>query len=198
MKRQQGLWITAVLVCMMTVLALAGTAAAATGHSVWLGPSDGGGWNNFLQVIMQQDYRLQMNNGNPYWNTLMLPVAASSISSGMSSYMGLPAFGFCPVLDNATWCWCKDRWPLHRWRVRRLCRRRRGKPARISRGNQILSGKKPRNGRMVDNETKCHDSALFMCIDGDQPDSRGGPGGPGHAGFQCDRRTALYGFGRQV
>jgi len=46
---------------------------------------------------MQQDYRLQMNNGNPYWNTLMLPVAASSISSGMSSYMGLPAFGFCPV-----------------------------------------------------------------------------------------------------
>ena len=96
MRRQQTLWLAAVLVGMMTVLAFGGTAAAA-GHSVWLGPSDGGGWNNFLQVIMQQDYRLQMANGNPYWNTLMLPVAASSISSGMSSYMGLPAFGFCPV-----------------------------------------------------------------------------------------------------
>lgn len=97
MRRQQRLWLAAVLIGMMTVLAFGGTAAAATGHTVWLGPSDGGGWNSFLQVIMQQDYRLQMANGNPYWNTLMLPVAASSVSSGMSSYMGLPAFGFCPV-----------------------------------------------------------------------------------------------------
>ena len=97
MKQQQRFWLAAGLVCLLTMFAWGGVAAASTGHTVWLGPSDGGGWNNFLQVIMQQDYRLQMSNGNPYWNTLMVPVAASSISSGMSSYMGLPAFGFCPV-----------------------------------------------------------------------------------------------------
>lgn len=97
MKRQQSFRLAAGLVCLMVLLALGGTAAASTGHTVWLGPSDGGGWTSFLQVIMQQDYRLQMTNGNPYWNTLMVPVAASSISSGMSSYMGLPAFGFCPA-----------------------------------------------------------------------------------------------------
>ena len=97
MKRQQRRWITFVLSCVIGLMAIGGTAAAATGHEVWVGPSGGGGWNGFMQVIMHQDYRLQMSNGNPYWNTLMLPVDASAISSGMSSYMGLPAFGFCPV-----------------------------------------------------------------------------------------------------
>ena len=55
------------------------------------------GWGGFMQRIMQADYRLQMSNGTPYWNTLMLPVDASAASSGMTSYMGMPAFGFCPV-----------------------------------------------------------------------------------------------------
>jgi hypothetical protein len=86
------------LAFMISFLAGSGvTVEAATGHAAWQGPSDGGGWNRFMQVIMHQDFQLKMSNGNPYWNTLMVPVASSSISSGMSSYMGLPAFGFCPV-----------------------------------------------------------------------------------------------------
>ena len=84
------------VICLLSVLSVAGPVAAAR-HAVWQGPSDGGAWNSFMNVIMQQDYRLQMANGNPYWNALMVPVAASSVSSGMSSYMGLPAFGFCPA-----------------------------------------------------------------------------------------------------
>jgi len=91
------LWAGVLLVCVMGIMVLGGNVAAASEQAVWLGPSGGGGWNGFMQVIMQPDYRLQMTNGNPYWNTLMLPVAESSISSGMSSYMGLPAFGFCPA-----------------------------------------------------------------------------------------------------
>lgn len=83
--------------CVMGVLCPAAITAAAAENAVWLGPAGGGGWNSFLQVIMQQDYRLQMSNGSPYWNTLMMPVPESSVSSGMSSYMGLPAFGFCPA-----------------------------------------------------------------------------------------------------
>lgn len=97
MSQKKKLWITVVLACMVGLMAIGGTAAAASGHAQWLGTSGGGGWNGFMQVIMQQDYRLQMSNGNPYWNALMLPVPESSISSGMSSYMGLPAFGFCPA-----------------------------------------------------------------------------------------------------
>lgn len=50
-----------------------------------------------MQRIMQPDYRLQMSSGTPYWNTLMMPVDASAATSGMTSYMGMPAFGFCPV-----------------------------------------------------------------------------------------------------
>ena len=97
MNRKTKRWTMVFLVCMVGIMAVGGPVAAASERSVWLGPSGGGGWNSFMQVIMQQDYRLQMSNGNPYWNTLMLPVAESSISSGMTSYMGLPAFGFCPA-----------------------------------------------------------------------------------------------------
>ena len=97
MNRKTKRWTMFFLVCMVGIMAVGGPVATASERSVWLGPSGGGGWNSFMQVIMQQDYRLQMSNGNPYWNTLMLPVAESSISSGMTSYMGLPAFGFCPA-----------------------------------------------------------------------------------------------------
>jgi hypothetical protein len=98
MNRKTKLWWTQVGFAFMAgIIAIGGSAAAASERSVWLGPSGGGGWNSFMQVIMQKDYRLQMSNGNPYWNTLMVPVAETSISSGMSSYMGLPSFGFCPV-----------------------------------------------------------------------------------------------------
>ena len=97
MYSPKKLWIAIVLLCLLGSVGVGGTATANAGQTVWLGPSGGGGWNTFMQAIMHQDYRLQMSNGNPYWNTLMVPVAESSISSGMSSYMGLPAFGFCPV-----------------------------------------------------------------------------------------------------
>ena len=93
MKWTRKLGTKVLLACMIGIFAISGTAAA--DPVVWMGPSGTGGWNGFMQVIMQQDYRLQMSNGNPYWNTLMLPVAESSLSSGTSSYMGMPAFGFC-------------------------------------------------------------------------------------------------------
>lgn len=95
MKLPKNLWMKTVLISMLFV-SVTGTAAAAP-PNVWMGPTGSGGWGNFMQVIMQQDYRLQMSNGNPYWNTLMLPVEESSLSSGISSYMGMPAFGFCPT-----------------------------------------------------------------------------------------------------
>ena len=82
------------LVSLIGFLGAAGTASAAP--SAWIGPAGGGGWNGFMQVIMQQDYRLQMSNGNPYWNTLMLPVSEAVAATGMS-VSGQPAFGFCPV-----------------------------------------------------------------------------------------------------
>jgi len=85
----------ALVICLIGIMSVASVASAAS--AVWIGPSDNGGWNGFMQVIMQQDYRLQMSNGTPYWNTLMLPVSETAASAGMSSYMGLPAFGFCPV-----------------------------------------------------------------------------------------------------
>ena len=69
--------------------------SAAAGGVVWMGAS-GSGWGSFMQTILQQDYHLKMSNGTPYWNALMLPVAASGVSPGMTSYMGMPAFGFCP------------------------------------------------------------------------------------------------------
>lgn len=97
MNRKTKRWTMVFLVCMVGIMAVGGPAGDCFGTLSLAGPSGGGGWNSFMQVIMQQDYRLQMSNGNPYWNTLMLPVAESSISSGMTSYMGLPAFGFCPA-----------------------------------------------------------------------------------------------------
>ncbi len=97
MKQKPKLWMMVLVACMVGVMGIGGTVAASPEHTVWVGPSGGGGWNTFMQVILHQDYRMQMSNGNPYWNALMIPVAESSISSGMSSYMGMPAFGFCPV-----------------------------------------------------------------------------------------------------
>lgn len=84
-----------VCLALLGMVSLNAVASASAGGVVWLGAS-GNGWNSFMQTILQQDYRLQMSNGNPYWNALMLPVAASGVNSGMTSYMGMPAFGFCP------------------------------------------------------------------------------------------------------
>lgn len=85
------------LVCLILtgMISLNANVVNAANGVVWLGAS-GNGWNSFMQTILQQDYRLQMSNGNPYWNALMLPVAASGVTPGLTSYMGMPAFGFCP------------------------------------------------------------------------------------------------------
>lgn len=82
-------------VILVAVIGISGSVSAAAGGVVWLGAS-GNAWGPFMQTLLQQDYRLQMSNGTPYWNALMLPVAASGVSPGMTSYMGMPAFGFCP------------------------------------------------------------------------------------------------------
>jgi len=79
----------------MLVFSSIAAAAAAPGSGVWIGSGGNNGWGGFMQRIMQPDYRLQMSNGTPYWNTLMLPVNESAATTGMSSYMGMPAFGFC-------------------------------------------------------------------------------------------------------
>ena len=97
MKTGRRKRIAPLLVLLLVLLLSQSVASANTGGFVWLGPTGTGGWNAFMQTILQQDYRLQMSNGNPYWNALMVPVASTGISSGMSSYMGMPAFGFCPV-----------------------------------------------------------------------------------------------------
>lgn len=83
-------------ICLVLSLGVSGTAAAA-GAFAWAGSADSGGWNGFMQRIMQPDYRLQMSNGSPYWNTLMVPVSEIGATSGQTSYMGMPAFGFCPA-----------------------------------------------------------------------------------------------------
>lgn len=85
-----------VMVLLVVFLLMQGVVAANSGF-LWLGPTGSGGWNAFMQTILHQDYRLQMSNGNPYWNALMVPVPSTGVNSGMSSYMGMPAFGFCPV-----------------------------------------------------------------------------------------------------
>ena len=90
-KRIQLLLACAILAGM---IGISSGVSAATGV-VWMGAS-GSGWGSFMQTILQQDYHLKMSNGTPYWNALMLPVAASGVSPGMTSYMGMPAFGFCP------------------------------------------------------------------------------------------------------
>lgn len=95
MNRRNLVLTMAVLLSLTTVMGLAGNTASASG--VWVGPSGGAGWQGFMQVIMQQDYRMQMSNGNPYWNTLMLPVSEATASAGMSTSSGQPAFGFCPL-----------------------------------------------------------------------------------------------------
>ena len=87
---------TLLLTCMVLLLGIS-SAAASAGPMVWVHSADNSGWPGFLQRIMQPDYRLQMSNGAPYWNMLMLPVNESAASSGQSSYMGMPAFGFCPA-----------------------------------------------------------------------------------------------------
>ena len=97
MNRKRSKKIQILLVCLILtgLVSLNTNVAAAANGVVWLGAS-GNGWNSFMQTILQQDYRLQMSNGNPYWNALMLPVAASGVAPGLTSYMGMPAFGFCP------------------------------------------------------------------------------------------------------
>ena len=85
-----------ILVFLVVLMGLHGSTSAYSGGGVWRGPAGGGAWNGFMQTILQKDYRLQMSNGNPYWNAMMVPVAESGVSTGMSSYMGMPAFGFCP------------------------------------------------------------------------------------------------------
>jgi len=85
------------LLCFAGMLTFSGVAAAANGSVAWIGAGANNGWGGFMQQINQTGYRLQMSNGTPYWNTLMLPVDASAASAGMSSYMGMPAFGFCPT-----------------------------------------------------------------------------------------------------
>ena len=97
MTRKKFKRIQLLLACVIlvgTIGITSGTSAAA-GGVVWMGAS-GSGWGSFMQTILQQDYHLKMSNGTPYWNALMLPVAASGVSPGMTSYMGMPAFGFCP------------------------------------------------------------------------------------------------------
>ena len=86
----------AMFACMAFFLSFS-VAAAATGAVVWTNSAGNAGWGGFMQKIMQPDYRLSMSNGSPYWNTLMLPVSESAATSGQSTYMGMPAFGFCPV-----------------------------------------------------------------------------------------------------
>ncbi len=92
LRRSQRLFAYVILAA---VLGITGSVSAAASGVVWLGAS-GSAWGPFMQTLLHQDYRLQMSNGTPYWNALMLPVAASGVSQGMTSYMGMPAFGFCP------------------------------------------------------------------------------------------------------
>ena len=94
---QRILAIGLLVVCIAGMLNFSGVAAASSGSVVWIGSGQNSGWGGFMQRIMQPDYRLQMSSGTPYWNTLMMPVDASAATSGMTSYMGMPAFGFCPV-----------------------------------------------------------------------------------------------------
>ena len=97
MTRKKFKRIQLLLACVILVgtIGITSGASAAAGGVVWMGAS-GSGWGSFMQTILQQDYHLKMSNGTPYWNALMLPVAASGVSPGMTSYMGMPAFGFCP------------------------------------------------------------------------------------------------------
>ena len=97
MTRKKFKRIQLLLACVIIVgtIGITSGASAAAGGVVWMGAS-GSGWGSFMQTILQQDYHLKMSNGTPYWNALMLPVAASGVSPGMTSYMGMPAFGFCP------------------------------------------------------------------------------------------------------
>jgi len=95
LKQVRTLIIAAII--LVGLIGPSGIVAAAPSGFVWMGPTGTGGWNAFMQTILQQDYRLQMSNGNPYWNALMVPVSESGVTAGMSSHMGLPAFGFCPV-----------------------------------------------------------------------------------------------------
>lgn len=97
MTRKRSKKIQLILVCFLLagMIGIPSSVSAVSNGVAWLGAS-GSGWNSFMQTILQQDYRLQMSNGNPYWNALMLPVAASGVAPGLTSYMGMPAFGFCP------------------------------------------------------------------------------------------------------
>ena len=97
MTRKKFKRIQLLLACVILVgtIGITSGVSAVAGGVVWMGAS-GSGWGSFMQTILQQDYHLKMSNGTPYWNALMLPVAASGVSPGMTSYMGMPAFGFCP------------------------------------------------------------------------------------------------------
>lgn len=82
-------------VCLVSVMALGATADAAPSQFIWIGPSDSGGWNGFMQVITQPEYRMQMTNGTPFWSAMLIPMSSGAVSTGMPS-VGAPAFGFCP------------------------------------------------------------------------------------------------------
>ena len=85
MTRKKFKRIQLLLACVILagMIGMTSGVSAAAGGVVWMGAS-GSGWGSFMQTILQQDYHL------------MLPVAASGVSPGMTSYMGMPAFGFCP------------------------------------------------------------------------------------------------------
>ena len=93
----QKRWARLVLLTGMVFLLSFSGVSAAAGSAIWVHSADNSGWSGFMQRIMQADYRMQMSSGAPYWSTLMLPVDESAATSGQSSYMGMPAFGFCPV-----------------------------------------------------------------------------------------------------
>jgi hypothetical protein len=94
-KKLKRIQLLLVCIILAGMIGITSGVSAATSGVVWMGAS-GSGWGSFMQTILQQDYYLKMSNGTPYWNALMLPVAASGVSPGMTSYMGMPAFGFCP------------------------------------------------------------------------------------------------------
>lgn len=92
LKTRKIIW----MMCLLSLVAFGMTAEAAPGQFVWLGPSDSGGWSSFMQIVMQPEYRMQMSNGTPFWNAMLIPISAGSASTGMPS-IGAPAFGFCPA-----------------------------------------------------------------------------------------------------
>ena len=93
----QKTWTRIALLTWLALLLSFSAVSAAAGPVIWVPSADNSGWGGFMQKIMKTDYRMQMSNGSPYWNTLMLPVNESAVTAGQSSYMGMPAFGFCPV-----------------------------------------------------------------------------------------------------